>query len=617
MLRKRERDSFGDSGRVRGSSEEDSNRRADAGDVDRFDRVGDASARQNPSKELIEGDVPDMGEREQMTKYIFVTGGVVSSLGKGLTAAAIGALLESHGLKVALQKFDPYINIDPGTMSPYQHGEVYVTDDGAETDLDLGHYERFTTAHLTRHSNYTTGKIYDAVISRERRGDYLGQTVQVIPHITDEIKSCIGRVAATGVDVVISEIGGTVGDIESLPFLEALRQFAHDQGRDNVLFIHLTLLPYLRASGEIKTKPTQHSVGRLREIGIIPDVLVCRTEHDVEDEVRAKIALFCNVQKSAVLIEKDVEFSIYEVPLVLRQQGLDDLILKHFGLKPGSGSMNRWLGMLERLRNPTCEVEIAIVGKYIELTDSYKSIYEALTHGGIENRARVRFRRIAAEDLASGDPAQQLARIDGLIVPGGFGERGLQGKIRAVQYVRENGIPFLGICYGMHAAVIEFARNVLGLTGASSTEVTKDTADPVISILDEQREVEEKGGTMRLGAWPCDLIPGTKAAEAYGCSRVDERHRHRYEFNNSYRDRMEEAGLKISGISPDGKLVEIVEVTDHPWFVACQFHPEYQSRPVEAHPFFRELVSAAVNRAKGTAPENAGKALDRGRSVGT
>jgi len=531
-----------------------------------------------------------------MTKYIFVTGGVVSSLGKGLTCASIGALLESHGLKVALQKFDPYINIDPGTMSPYQHGEVYVTDDGAETDLDLGHYERFTTAVLNQHSNYTTGKIYDAVIKRERRGDYLGQTVQVIPHITDEIKACIAKVAAGGVDVVITEIGGTVGDIESLPFLEAIRQFAHDLGRENVLFIHLTLLPYLRASGEIKTKPTQHSVGRLREIGIIPDVLVCRTEIDVEEDVRAKIALFCNVQKSAVLIEKDVELSIYEVPLVLRQQGLDELILKHFRLRPGSGNMDRWLEMIERLRNPTSEVEIAVVGKYIELTDSYKSVYEALTHGGIENRATVRIRRIAAEDLSTADPAAHLGRSDGILVPGGFGERGLQGKIRAAQYARERKIPFLGICYGMHAAVIEFARNVLHLPQANSTEVAKDTPDPVISLLDEQRGVENKGGTMRLGAFPCVLVPGTRTAAAYGAERVSERHRHRFEFNNLYRERMEAAGLRVSGTSPDGKLVEIVEIADHPWFVACQFHPEFQSRPVEAHPFFRELIAAAVAR---------------------
>ncbi len=534
-----------------------------------------------------------------MSKFIFVTGGVVSSLGKGLTSASIGALLESHGLTVALQKFDPYINIDPGTMSPYQHGEVYVTDDGAETDLDLGHYERFTTGHLNQHSNYTTGKIYDAVIKRERRGDYLGQTVQVIPHITDEIKSCIARVAASDVDVVISEIGGTVGDIESLPFLEALRQFAHDQGRDNVLFIHLTLLPYLRASGEIKTKPTQHSVGRLREIGIIPDVLICRTEIDVEDEVRDKIALFCNVQKAAVLIEKDVDYSIYEVPLVLRQQGLDDLILKHFRLRAGSGNLDRWLEMLERLRNPTSEVEIAIVGKYIELTDSYKSVYEALTHGGIENRARVRFRRIAAEDLATGDLGPHFGGVDGILVPGGFGERGLQGKIRAVEYARDHKIPFLGICYGMHAAVIEVSRNVIGLEKANSTEVSKDTPDPVISLLEEQRGVEDKGGTMRLGACPCRLVPGTRTAAAYGATLVNERHRHRYEFNNAYRERMENAGLRVSGTSPDGSLVEIVEISDHPFFIACQFHPEFQSSPVKAHPFFRELIAAAVARSSG------------------
>ncbi|MEM7164256.1 MAG: CTP synthase [Planctomycetota bacterium] len=531
-----------------------------------------------------------------MTQYIFITGGVVSSLGKGLTSAAIGALLESHGLKVVLQKLDPYINVDPGTMSPFQHGEVYVTDDGAETDLDLGHYERFTNAQLTKDCNYTTGKIYNAVIQKERRGDYLGQTVQVIPHITDEIMASVRRLGTQDVDVVLTEIGGTVGDIESLPFLEAIRQFGHDVGRENAMFIHLTLLPYLRASGEIKTKPTQHSVGRLREIGIVPDILVCRTERDVDSDARKKIALFCNVRDEHVLIEKDVDYSIYEVPLVLRQQGLDSLILKHFGRDAGPGNMDEWVAMLERLRNPVSEVEIAIVGKYIELTDSYKSIYESLTHAGIANQAQVRFRKIQAEDLAEGDLGKLLGGVDGILVPGGFGERGLQGKVRTVGYARENKIPFLGICYGMHAVSIDFARNVVGLEDANSTEVTNETQAPVITLLDEQRRVTEMGGTMRLGAYPCKLLPGSRAQKAYGVEEVSERHRHRYEFNNEFRSACEEHGLVFSGVSPDGLLVEIVELRDHPWYVAVQFHPEFQSSPVRAHPLFRDFVAAAVKR---------------------
>lgn len=531
-----------------------------------------------------------------MTQYIFVTGGVVSSLGKGLTSAAIGSLLESHGLKVALQKFDPYINVDPGTMSPFQHGEVYVTPDGAETDLDLGHYERFTSCEISANSNYTTGKIYSTVIQRERRGDYLGKTVQVIPHITDEIKECIAKVGSTDVDVVITEVGGTVGDIESLPFLEALRQFGHEHGRENVLFIHLTLLPYLRASGEIKTKPTQHSVGRLREIGILPDILVCRTEIDVEQEVCDKIALFCNVPVDSVFIEKDVETSIYELPLVLRQQQMDGKILKHFGRQPGSGNMDRWIEVVESLRSPQSEVEIAVIGKYIELTDSYKSIYESLTHGGIHHRARVRFRRIQAEDLVEGDAAAVLGGVDGILVPGGFGERGLEGKVNSIRYARENKIPFLGICYGMHAAVIEYSRNVMGIEGASSTEIHKDTSDPVITLLEEQEGVSEKGGTMRLGSWPCRFSNDSTCFKEYGRSEVGERHRHRYEFNNLYRDRFAEAGMRIAGSSPDGELVEVVEVVDHPWFVACQYHPEFQSKPYDAHPLFSGLIGAAMER---------------------
>ena len=527
------------------------------------------------------------------TKYIFVTGGVVSSLGKGLTAGAIGALLESHGLKVCIQKFDPYINIDPGTMSPFQHGEVYVTEDGAETDLDLGHYERFTNAVLNRHCNYTTGKIYNNVIRRERRGDYLGQTVQVIPHITDEIRDSIQRIAGPDVDVVISEIGGTVGDIESLPFLEAIRQFGHDK-RGDVLFIHLTLLPYLKASGELKTKPTQHSVGRLREIGIIPDVLVCRTEQDMEPGLRKKISLFCNVREDAVLEEKDVDHSIYEVPLVLRQQGLDSLILDHFNLPAGSGDMDAWISMIDKIIRPTRQVDIAVVGKYIELTDSYKSIYEALTHGGVENEARVNVYKFQAEDFADGDLESRLGKMDGILVPGGFGERGLEGKVRAVQFARERKIPFLGICYGMHAAVIEFARHVAGLDDASSTEVNAETKAPVITLLDEQMQVTDKGGTMRLGAYPCEIAEGTHLAAAHGEKQIDERHRHRFEFNNAYRAQFEDAGMVVSGVSPDGNLVEVVEVRDHPWFVACQYHPEFKSRPVNAHPLFRDFVKAAL-----------------------
>ncbi|MGE3165377.1 MAG: CTP synthase [Planctomycetota bacterium] len=531
-----------------------------------------------------------------MTQHIFTTGGVVSSLGKGLTSAAIGALLESHGLKVVLQKLDPYLNVDPGTMSPFQHGEVYVTNDGAETDLDLGHYERFTHAKLTKHCNTTTGKVYDTIIRRERRGDYLGQTVQVIPHVTDEIKQAISRLATSDVDVVLTEIGGTVGDIESLPFLEAIRQFGLDVGRKNVLYIHLTLLPYLRASGEIKTKPTQHSVGRLREIGIIPDILICRTEREIGQDIRKKIGLFCNVATEAVLEEKDVDYSIYEVPLILRQQGLDALILKHFGRDPGTGNLDEWIAMLEVVRNPVSEVEIAVVGKYIELTDSYKSVYEALTHAGIANRTRVRFRRIQAEDLAEGDLGAAIGGVDGILVPGGFGERGLQGKIRTCGYARERRIPFLGICYGMHAAVIEFGRNVLGMKDAHSTEVSDSTSAAVITLLDEQRRVTDKGGTMRLGAYPCALREGSRARTAYGTERVDERHRHRYEFNNQYREAYERAGMIASGLSPDGHLVEIVELREHPWFVAVQYHPEFQSKPIAAHPLFRDFVAAALKR---------------------
>ena len=529
-----------------------------------------------------------------MTKYIFVTGGVVSSLGKGLTSAAIGLLLESHGFKVALQKLDPYLNVDPGTMSPYQHGEVYVTDDGTETDLDLGHYERFTRAKLTRDSNYTTGKIYNEVISKERRGDYLGSTVQVIPHITDEIKRCIGNMDDGEADVIISELGGTVGDIEGQPFLEAIRQFGLEKGRENVMFIHLTLLPYLTASGEVKTKPTQHSVGKLREIGILPDILVCRTEKEMEEDHRRKIALFCNVPVDAVIEERDVDHSIYEVPMVLREQKLDSQILSHLQLPEGSGDLAEWETMVDIVCNLTRTTEVTVVGKYIELTDAYKSIYEALTHAGIAHNVDVKFRKVSSEAVEKEGVEALLEGSQAILVPGGFGDRGIEGKISAIRYARENSIPFLGICLGMQCACIEFGRNIMGLEGAHSSEFDKDTPHPVIDLMEDQNDVTEKGGTMRLGAYPCDLADGTIAKKAYGEDLVHERHRHRYEFNNSYRQQFEDAGGVFSGLSPDGNLVEIFELPDHPWFVSCQFHPEFQSRPVSAHPLFRDFVRASL-----------------------
>ena len=529
-----------------------------------------------------------------MTKYIFVTGGVVSSLGKGLTSAAIGLLLESHGFKVALQKLDPYLNVDPGTMSPYQHGEVYVTDDGTETDLDLGHYERFTRAKLTRDSNYTTGKIYNEVISKERRGDYLGSTVQVIPHITDEIKRCIENMDDGEADVIISELGGTVGDIEGQPFLEAIRQFGLEKGRENVMFIHLTLLPYLSASGEVKTKPTQHSVGKLREIGILPDILVCRTEKEMEEEHRRKIALFCNVPVDAVIEERDVDHSIYEVPMVLREQKLDSQILSHLQVPEGSGDLAEWKEMVDTVCSLTRATEVTVVGKYIELTDAYKSIYEALTHAGIAHNVDVKFRKVSSEAVEKEGVEALLEGSQAILVPGGFGDRGIEGKISAIRYARENSIPFLGICLGMQCACIEFGRNVMGLEGAHSSEFDKNSPHPVIDLMEDQNDVTEKGGTMRLGAYPCDLADGTIAKKAYGADLVHERHRHRYEFNNSYRQQFEDAGGVFSGLSPDGNLVEIFELPDHPWFVSCQFHPEFQSRPVSAHPLFRDFVRASL-----------------------
>lgn len=570
------------------------------------DEQGGDSREMESAQDRAAGSESD-GSSKDNTKYIFVTGGVVSSLGKGLTAAAVGMLLESHGLRVSLQKFDPYINLDPGTMSPYQHGEVYVTEDGAETDLDLGHYERFTNSRMSRDSNYTTGKIYNSVISKERRGDYLGSTVQVVPHITDEIKASVERVAAEDIDVVISEIGGTVGDIESLPFLEAIRQFAIEKGRDRVLFIHLTLLVYLSASGETKTKPTQHSVGRLREIGIFPDVLICRTEKELTDENRKKIALFCNVPAEGVIEEQDVATTIYEVPLVLREQNLDGIVLDHFRLPHGDGDLSRWEEIVETVRGFDSEVEVTIVGKYVKLDDAYKSIHEALNHAGIANGVRVRIRSVQAEHIERDGAEAYLADSHAVLVPGGFGIRGIEGKIQAITYAREKRIPFLGICLGMQCATIEFARNVLGLEGAHSSEFQSASPHPVISLLDEQEGVVEKGGTMRLGAYPCRLVSGTRAAEAYGVELIQERHRHRYEFNNGYRTAFNEAGMIFSGLSPDGTLVEIVEIEDHPFFVASQFHPEFKSKPVAPHPVFERYVRATVARVHGDAGDSSSR----------
>jgi CTP synthase len=536
-----------------------------------------------------------------VTRHIFVTGGVVSSLGKGLTSASIGMLLEARGLRVKMQKLDPYINVDPGTMSPYQHGEVYVLDDGSETDLDLGHYERFTSTPLTRRSNYTTGQIYLSVINKERRGEFLGKTVQVIPHVTNEIKEMITNLGDAETDVVITEIGGTVGDIESLPFLEAIRQLPLEIGRENCMFIHLTLVPYLKAAGELKTKPTQHSVGLLRQIGIQPDVLVCRTERSLDVSDREKIALFCNVPLEAVIEERDKDFSIYEVPLSLQSNRIDEIVLRRFGMQARPADLEQWHDLLHRLRNPEHEISIALVGKYAEHRDAYKSIYEALDHGGIAHRTQVRVQPIKSEDIEREGAERLLAGFDGLIVPGGFGERGVEGKVEAIGFARERRMPFLGICLGMQCAVIDVARNSAGLTGAHSTEFARDTPYPVICLMEEQRGVLEKGGTMRLGAQPAVLTEGTKSAAAYGRRNISERHRHRYEFNPKYRERLEQAGLVIAGTSPDGSLVEIVEVADHPWFVAVQFHPEFKSKPTAAHPLFAGLVAAAVERHAGSA----------------
>jgi CTP synthase len=506
-------------------------------------------------------------------------------------------LLERRGLRVRLQKFDPYINVDPGTMSPYQHGEVYVLDDGSETDLDLGHYERFTNAPLTKDCNYTTGKIYLSVIQKEREGiHYEGRTVQVIPHVTDEIKAAIHSLATDDVDVVITEIGGTVGDIEGLPFLEAIRQFALDVERENVLYIHLTLVPYLKAAAELKTKPTQHSVGALRQIGIQPDILICRTEHEISTDDKDKIALFCNIEKKAVIEERDKEFTIYEVPLSLVNNGLDDLVVKRLSLKAGSLDIAPWREMVERVIHPKHEVTIAVVGKYMKHRDAYKSVYESLDHAGIANRARVVLRRIEAEDISRDGAASALAGVDGILVPGGFGMRGIEGKIEAIRYARTKKIPFFGICLGMQCAAIEFARSVLNLADANSTEFDTETQNPVIALMEEQASVTQRGGTMRLGNCDCLLTPGTNAAKAYNKPKIGERHRHRYEFNNAYRKPFEEAGFAPSGLSPDGSLVEIMELKDHPWFLAVQFHPEFKSKPTAAHPLFRDFVAASLAR---------------------
>ncbi|MBY0460496.1 MAG: CTP synthase, partial [Gemmataceae bacterium] len=522
-----------------------------------------------------------------MTKHIFVTGGVVSSLGKGLTSASIGLLLEKRGLTVRLQKLDPYLNVDPGTMSPYQHGEVYVLDDGTETDLDLGHYERFTHAVLNKDCNYTTGKIYLSVIEKERRGDYKGKTVQVIPHVTDEIKSCIKKMVGPDVDVVITEIGGTVGDIEGMPYFEAIRQFALDVGKHNCLFVHLTLVPYLKAAGELKTKPTQRSVRDLREIGIQPDILICRTEREIPKDECEKIALFCNVERNAVIEEKDKEFSIYEVPLSLADNRLDQLIVEKLSLAHARPlDMSDWRRMLDDMRAPKHELTIGFVGKYVKHRDAYKSVYESLDHAGIHHHAKVRVVRIESDKLADEGAAQALAGVDGLLVPGGFDKRGIEGKIEAIRFARETGLPFFGICLGLQCATVEFARNVAGLAGANSTEFDRDSPHPVVCLLEEQVGVTNLGGTQRLGAYPCHLQAGTKARAAYGADVVTERHRHRYEVNNLYRDRLAAAGLVFSGTSPTGDLVEAIELPNHPWFVAVQAHPEFLSKPTQPHPLF-------------------------------
>lgn len=528
------------------------------------------------------------------TKYIFITGGVVSGLGKGITAASLGRLLKSRGLKVTAQKLDPYLNVDPGTMNPVQHGEVFVTDDGAETDLDLGHYERFIDESLSQNSNLTSGRVYWKVISDERKGVYGGQTIQIIPHVTNEIKRYINRNADTGADVCLVEIGGTVGDIESQPFLEAIRQFAVEAGRENCLFIHVTLVPYLAASDELKSKPTQHSVKEMLSIGICPDIIVCRTEHPLTDDIRNKIALFCNVDKECVIENNNCDI-LYAVPMMLKEQHMDDVVIKKLGIECGEPNLEDWENMLYALRNPKQTVKIAMVGKYVELHDSYISVNEALKHGGIETRSAVDIDWIDSETLEGDDVNLDdiLGNVDGILVPGGFGSRGIEGKINACQYARTHGIPYLGICLGMQIAIIEFARHVLGMNGANSAEINPDTPFPVIDILPEQKEVTDMGGTMRLGQYPCTLNPESKSYELYGASMIYERHRHRYEVNNDYRNDLLSGGMIFAGTSPDNHIVEMVEIPNHPWFVACQFHPEFKSRPNKPHPLFRGFVTAA------------------------
>ena len=530
-------------------------------------------------------------------KYIFVTGGVVSSLGKGLTAASLGALLELRGLTVRIQKFDPYLNVDPGTMSPFQHGEVYVLEDGAETDLDLGHYERFTSGKLSRMNSLSSGQIYESVIQKERRGDYLGKTVQVIPHVTNEIKERIYQ-AAKDVDILITEIGGTTGDIEGLPFLEAMRQFALEVGPHDVIFIHVTLVPFLQAAGELKTKPTQQSVAKLREIGIQPDILVCRTDHPLDAGLRDKISMFCNVPVKAVIECADVANSIYELPLALQKEGLDQLVVDLFGLKNPPSAKNVWEQIVHRLLSPAHEVTIGVVGKYIELQDAYKSVYESITHAGIANNCRVNVVRIDAEDLEKKGGLAKLKGLDGILVPGGFGDRGTEGKIAAARYAREHKVPYYGLCLGLQIAVIEFSRNVLKLDGANSTEFEAGPRHPVINMMEEQKKIIDKGATMRLGSYECALTPGTRAAKAYGVANIRERHRHRYEVNNAYVDRLKRGGMVISGINPRRNLVEIIELKDHPWFVGVQFHPEFQSKPNRAHPLFAAFIAAAIKNQK-------------------
>lgn len=530
--------------------------------------------------------------KDGKTKFIFVTGGVVSSLGKGLASASLGALLEARGLTITIQKLDPYINVDPGTMSPHQHGEVYVTDDGAETDLDLGHYERFTNAVLTKKNNFTTGKVYDTIIRKERRGEYLGATVQVVPHVTDQIKENVMAIKDDA-DVAIIEIGGTVGDIESLPFLEAIRQIPYDIGRENVLYIHLTLLPYIATAGEVKTKPTQHSVNKLREIGIQPDILICRSDQFIEKELKDKIAMFCNVDKGAVISAVDVP-SIYELPLVLHNEGLDELVTKMLNIWTASPKLNTWEHINALVKGRTEEVTIGIVGKYVSLKDAYKSLHEALIHGGMEHGCKVNLEYIDSEEIEEHGAEKLLGKVDGILVPGGFGSRGIEGKIEAIKYARENKKPFFGICLGMQMAVTEVARHMAGLKDANSVEFEEKAKYPVIHLMETQKNVTDKGGTMRLGAYPCKLTKGTKAYGAYEAENISERHRHRFEFNNEYKKQLEEAGLVFSGLSPDGKLVEIVELKDHPYFVGCQFHPEFKSRPMNPHPLFSSFVRAVA-----------------------